>query len=358
MSEAELGSGLERIRANHRHLMEVVGVAVGLSFFVNITATCVTNLLSGADHPGLWIAIFSVSVGILFAGTVVLEAVLSAVNEFGDIALTLGVLVNSGRNDVEILGLADYQPAEIARELFARVRGTFAADFAKEWPGANPIRHEDFKSGHLCRDALDEMVQALIIVLLSKYGEHSLTHSALFYGEFRRIAGRIPAEGITRQEWPESIQSNRFLTARGIAKLLLPKSTQLQGPSVTQSSGNKPRPSEIALVTGFGTLTFSISPYWTILSNRERALAEFGVSESENLTFLRIPIDLKLNIGGIGRLSYRIRSARKNMTLRYLFSHDRMTLQYLWFQGLVENTRRRMDWGLHLKSRAGLDHDP
>ncbi len=357
MSEIELGSGLERIRARRRYLMEVVGVAVGLSFFVNITATCVTNLLSGADHPWLWIALCIVSVGILLTGTVVLEAVLSAVNEFGDLALTLGVLVSRDQNEAEILGLADYQPAEIARQLFARVKGPFAADFTKEWPGANPIRHQDFKSGHFCRDAVDELVQALLIVLLSKYGDHSLTHSALFYGEFRRIAGRIPAAVIAREEWPESIQSNRFLTARGLAKILLPTSMRLQCPPVTRPSGNKPRPSEIILANGFGTLTFSISPYWTILRDRNRALAAFGVSESENLTFLRIPIDLRLNMGGIGLLWTRIRFARENMTLRYFFSHERMTLEYLWFQGLVENTRRRMDWGTHLRNRAGLGHD-
>lgn len=342
MPNTQFGTGLEKIRDRRRLSLEVILIAVALAFVIEIFSSFVLNALTTeGGHFRFWcIGTWFTGLALFIAISVAILFILSKKEtETGDLALTLAIHVDPIKGQVKFLPHKHYQPASTIHELFSRANDDLKQQFLNAWPGPNPLKEKAFGPGHFCWDTIEKLVKACLIVLIQKYSETSLTHAAQFYAEFRQLAGRIPSKKLEKERWPISLQANDFLIARGVQKLIVPESARLRAVVPKHIAGEKPGTRELTISTDYGALTFSISPYWTILRNYERAITEFSPPEPDRICFLRIPIDLRLEIRG------------------FHFSFLQMTYHYMWFQKLAENARRRLDWGLYLRGRGGQPQD-
>lgn len=330
----ELGTGLEKIRERRRLSWEVIFVAALLALLINVFSTCLLNALDPSSaNPQYW------RKGVLLSGialflVVTIILVVKWRNENEDVGLTLllPIYVDKQRQTSEILHHKHYAPARHARQFFAKAGDDFMIQFANAWPGPNPIKNAVFAPGHFCWDTIAQIVQALIILSLRKHGEMTLTESSRFHGEFRRIAGHIPSQTIGRGKWPAFLQRNVFLKGSGVEKVRVPKHVKVLSSDSRYTGKNAP--AGLTLASRYGSLTFYVSPYWTVLSEPKAAIESFSPPDASKACFLAIPVELHLTLKG------------------FYISREGMTYQYLWFQQLIENVRRRMSWGQHLRQRG------
>lgn len=180
------------------------------------------------------------------------------------------------------------------------------------------------------------LAQALVVQLLKFFGEHSLTPSAYFKPEFRRLAGRLKGAPLPRQLWPRSLLDNPFLSSRPgnhIKTILLPRKAsfteEYPPPLLKENPGRR----NLVITTRYCSLVISFSPNWTVLSTsgQARALKEFPDAIADHTCFLLLPIELRLTVK------------------RFYISGEKMHYHYWWFQKLMDNLRRRMSWGYYVR---------
>jgi len=345
MNQPFPGGGLEEVRSFRRlFLLELLFSAIVLGILV--------GLFSGALHTYLtagpcqvaaawkWLKIYG---GLLALALLIIVAILlrQRVVEVTGLTMLLPVQVEPQQPRAAILSHPVYQPASYGNQLFGRAGREFRARFKARWPGVNPLV-ENFKPGHFCWDALMNLAQALVVQLLKLYGEHSLTPSAYFKPEFRRLAGRLGKVTFNRQHWPKSLLDNPFLTTetgQDIQNLLLPKGGSLKEVYPPSLPGERHGRRNLIVTTRYGFLEISFSPNWSILSSdgRAEALKAFPSATADHTCFLLLPIELRLTVKRF-----------------YLFG-EKMQYHYWWFQKLIDNLRRRMSWGYYLRGGRVTD---
>ncbi len=344
MSETRLGSGLEKIRSRHRLTWEVVLIGTGLALLVNSLSTCFFTAIDPlcANRSFWWY--LTALLALLLAGAIAgatFYLLTKKETEQSGLTLVLPIHVDPKEATVEILHHDEYAPALHGRELLLRTRDADRKIFVNAWPGPNPLNKSGFGPGHPCWETISQLVQALLVVLLQKYGERSLTGSAHHKGEFRRFAGEIPFTALRRKDWPAALQSNIFLKGRGLDNLVLPGNARLSIVCPESPPGKTVGRRELRVATPQCLLSFSVSPYWSILSRAGsgKAVAEFAPPAVSQTCFLTIPIELRLMVKGT-----------------YLSARG-ISLQYDWFQRLIDNARRRMSWGRFLAGEGETRHD-
>lgn len=347
MSSTELGSSLATIRRRRRFILELIGSAVVMGFLINAFTTCLFCYLdprcANPTYWGTWAAMCGL---ILLVFTMIVGGYLLSRKETEESGLSvmLGFDVDQSACTVAIIGPSDYPPVRHAQTLFAAVKGEMEQPFAKAWRGPKLIDDPDFGPGDYCWEAIVELLEALIVLLLQRYGEETLTYSAHHKGEFRRLAGRLEPTRLDRSDprWNALLERNRFLRQRGIQKLYLPPNawirTDYPQPRYGEIAGRR----DLIVMTQCGSLTFSISPNWTLLRKKTSALSGLSLPHSKRACLLYIPIELRFEVGGFHPLSPK--------------ADQKVDYHYRWFQKLIDNARRRMNWGIYVREK-GSSHD-
>lgn len=333
------GTSLEKIHERRRFSWEFVIVAVFIALLINIFSSCLLNFLDpNCANPNFW------QKGIIISGISLLAIVGTIVivkwrNEREIIGLTLllPIYVDKQKEISEILHHNHYAPARYGRQFFMKRGRDFAIQFAKAWPGPNPIKNANFTPGHFCWDTIAQLMQAIVFTFLRKFGEMTLTESARFHGEFRRISGFIPFWKMTRDKWPTFLASNIFLKETGVESILLPKHAKLLYPK--HHYVNKNVPVGLTISSRYGSMTFYVSTYWTVIKETKEAINSFSPSDASKASFLAIPLEIHLTLKG------------------FYLSRQGMSYQYIWFQQLINNMRRRMSWGRFLKDASSPADD-
>jgi hypothetical protein len=180
-------------------------------------------------------------------------------------------------------------------------------------------------------------VEASLIQLLRQYDQHTLTPSAMFYTEFRRIANALAKSTLRMTHIPIRLRKNVFLNARKVEKILVPEGSRFSVNyfgALGCSNGQYAR--KLSLITPNGTITFATSRYWTVLGNQSAASRQFPQADLEHTVFLRIPIDIEFSFSPGFR------------------PFNKVQIYYLWFKKMIDNAQRRMDWGFHLRRSRDL----
>ncbi len=347
MSSTELGTSLATIHRRRRFILELIASAVVLGFLINAFTTCLFCYLDPqCANPTYWSTSAAICGLILLVFTVAIGSYLLSRKETEEsgLSMMLGFDVDQSACTVAIIGPSDYPPVRHAQTLFAAVKGEMEHPFAKGWRGPKPIDDPDFRPGDYCWEAIVELLEAIIVLLLQRYGKETLTYSAHLKGEFRRLAGRLEPRRMDRSDphWNALLERNRFLRRRGIEKLYLPPNawitTDYPQPRYGEIAGRR----DLIVITQCGSLTFSISPNWTLLGKRARALSGLSLPDPKRVCLLYIPIEVRLEVGGFLSLSPT--------------ADQKADYHYRWFQKLIDNARRRMNWGVYVREK-GSSHD-
>jgi hypothetical protein len=340
MTQAPLGAGLEEVRSFQQlFVLELLASAVVLAGLVNLFSGALHTYLTAqpaeAAATWWWVELYG---GLLVLALLVIGVVLwrQRVVEVTGFTLMLPVQVSPDKPRAAIISHAAYQPALYGHQFFGRPGQDFRACFKDAWPDANPLAAKDFRPGHYCWDALMNLAQALVVQLFKFYGEHSLTPSAYFKPEFRRLAGHLKTFALARQNWPPGLQNNPFLTSQpnlDIKSILLPQKSSLKEEHPPPLPKECPGRRNLILATCYASLAISFSPNWSVLSasGQLRALEEFPDADADSTCFLLMPIELRLTVK------------------RFYISGEQMRYHYWWLQKLMDNLRRRMSWGYYVR---------
>ncbi len=170
-----------------------------------------------------------------------------------------------------------------------------------------------------------------MVKFLHDYGEDTLSANAPYHGEFRRlVAARLKTAKLSYEQWTFIWQDNPFLKKAGPRSLRLPIHTRVSHLDAPYLPEEPPGRRNLLLKTSLASLTISTSPYWTILRDQPRAARVFTSPHAAKATFLVIPVELRLVLQG------KLIIAEKHLA------------EYLWFQKLMENARRRLSYGYFL----------
>jgi hypothetical protein len=172
--------------------------------------------------------------------------------------------------------------------------------------------------------------------MLKNYTERTITDEVRYKSEFRRIARKIAPESYSLAQWPADWRENPFLKKRNVSKLLLPSGFKLTAGKAACNDGQPLSTRTYIGIEGNSCrLCMVIGEDWTLLSEEKRNhfAAFFKSNRLECTTFLALPIEFFLEV----------RPSLKKGT--------DASIEYLWFQKLVDNMRRRMGWGQYLEAR-------
>jgi hypothetical protein len=341
-------SGLETIRYRRRLWLEWVGGGVLLAFWVNLFAGSLMEDLRAKGLAELWNSgwsSFHILTGV--SGLILLAATLAALwylrrkqeVETDYFSLHLPLAVDPADGAVEILnkskGTPKYVPAIFARQVFSQTGTEFHRQFAASWPGPNPFKFDGFQPGALCWDTLHMLAQAVIFKLWREFGHNTLTAQVRYHSQYLPLAGKIDGYQLPKDSWPPELQKNIFLNTtdpnKAPLQLRLPIGAGLAVQHPPRHPQEPPGRLNLSIQTGYGSLTFSLSPYWTLLRNPAKALQVFPTKHPEQVCFLVIPLELRLLLGG------------------FLLMDRDMQYHYFWFRKLMEDARNCLSWGEYLK---------
>jgi len=336
MSSFRAGEGLEKYLAHRRLWLQVIFGAMALGTLINLFASSISEYLQQkwpAGPWGLgWLGFWSIALLVLIL-VILIYLLRRDFTEASGLTLVLPLRVDQINGLTEILHHRKYLPAWYGRQRLAQAAQGFHRQFAQQWPGPNPLKNKNFAPGHYCWEAIRSLVEAIVVKCLHEYGEHTLGPNASFHGEFRRLAAAaLPAGVLEVTQGPLSWQQNPFLASGGPLKVLLLRSSQVSSDHTPFSPKEPPGRRNLVIATPLARFTISISPFWTILRDRQTAEAVFGSHQSKEAVFLVIPVELRLVLKGV------------------FFLTNKMTNEYLWFQKLLENARRRLSYGDLLRS--------
>jgi len=335
MSRRDAGESLEKYLSHRRFWLEVVLGAVALGCLVNFFAGAAQDSLKNywPDGPwGLGWTLFFGSGLLIIVGAILFYLLRRDVVETSGLTMVLPLWVDTLQSKVEILPQSRYFPANYGRQIVSQVIQPFAMEFAINWPGQNPLQGKEFQSGHFCWERLRDLVEAIFVKFLHEYGEHTLSKNAPYHGEFRRlVAAGLKSVQLPRDQWPDAWQKNIFLQTGGPQSLRLPRQAEISHNHTAFIAEEPPGRLNLTLKTSLAGLTISIAPFWTILRNRQRAEEVFAATHAAKATFLVIPLELRLVLKG------------------KVFVFKKHKAEYLWFQKLMENARRRLSYGYFLK---------
>lgn len=345
MPDVNLGSGLEKIQSRRRLWLELVLGGVGLGFWVNLFAGSLMEDLRNQGLAGLWNpgwSFFSSLTGV--SGLILLAATVGALwylrrkqeVETDYFSLQLPLAVDHAGGAAEILNklksAPKYVPAMFARQVFSQQGAEFGRQFAASWRGPNPFKSGDFKPGDPCWDALAMLAQAVILKLWREFGNNTLTAQVRYHSQYLPLAGKLDGHQLERESWPTGLQNNIFLQPpQGPLQVLLPVGAGLAAGQPARHPQEPAGRINLVIQTAFGSLTFSLSPYWTVLRNPGKALQIFPTKHPEQVCFLVIPIELRLVLRG------------------FLLMDRELQYHYLWLRKLMEDARNCLSWGEYLK---------
>lgn len=344
MPDANLRSGLEKIRSRRRMWLELALGGVFLAFWVNLFAGSLMEDLRAKGLTGLWNSGWSSLFSLTgFSGLILLAATGGALwylrrkqeIETDFFSLHLPLAVDPARGAAEILnkskGAPKYVPAIFARQVFSQGGPELRRQFAASWRGPNPFKYDDFQPGDPCWDAVSMLAQAVILKLWREFGNNTLTARVRYHSQYLPLAGKIDCYQLERSSWPAPLQNNIFLHPHGPTEVRLPAGAAL---AVEQPARHTQEPFgrlNLVIQTAYGSLTFSLSPYWTVLRNPGKALQVFPAAHPEQVCFLVIPVELRLVLRG------------------FLVMDRELQYHYLWFRKLMEDARNCLSWGEYLK---------
>lgn len=332
-------TNLQKIRENRRFVIELIVFAIVLGLLINLLSSFVVNIFTCEEfQKNFWINL-SVGMGVLILMIVSFAILIfckKQVTEYAEIALNLAIAVDKKNNQVKFLEHPFYEPAKYSNELYNYMGGQLNPDFIAQWPEKKPFPLDEFIPGNPRWEIIADVIEACIILLLRQYGKHSLTHSAMHHAEFRSIANRLAKSNLSITQMPSRIRENLFLKSRGVTRILVPEGSRFSINFFGKLPNSRQYERSISLITPYGDIIFALSKYWTIPGNRTSVELEFPDANSQNTTFLRIPIDIEFSFSP----GYR--------------RFNKLESHYLWFKKLVSNAERRMDWGHYLRSKKSV----
>jgi hypothetical protein len=344
MPDTNLGSGLEKIQSRRRMWLELVLGGVFLSFWVNVFAGSLMEDLRDKGLTGLWNCGWACLFGLTgVSGLMLVAATVGALwylrrkqeVETDFFSLHLPLAVDSTRGAVEILnkskGAPKYVPAVFARQAFSQSGPEFFRQFAGSWRGSNPFKSDDFQPGKPCWDVISMLAQAIILKLWREFGNNTLTAQVRHHSQYLPLAGKLDGYQVERSSWPTRLQSNIFLKQQGPQHVRLPAGATMAVEQPLRHPQEPPGRLNLVIQTTYGSLTFSLSPYWTVLRNPGKALQVFPAAHPEQVCFLVIPVELRLVLRG------------------FLVMGRELQYHYLWFRKLMEDARNCLSWGEYLK---------
>lgn len=345
MPDTNLGAGLEKIRSRRRLWLELVLGGVFLAFWVNLFAGSLMEDLRPQGVTGLWnkgwSSLFSLT-GV--SGLMVVLATVGALwylrrkqeVETDFFSLHLPMAVDPARGTAEILnmskGAPKYAPAIFARQALSHGGPELTRQFAASWRGPNPFKYNGFQPGDPCWDAVSMLAQAVILKLWREFGKNTLTAKVRYHSQYLPLAGKMDGYQLERSSWPAQLQNNIFLQpSQGPLQVRLPVGAALAVEQPARHPQEPPGRLNLVIQTAYGSLTFSLSPYWTVLRNPGKALQVFPAAHPEQVCFLVIPVELRLVLRG------------------FLVMDRELQYHYLWFRKLMEDARNCLSWGEYLK---------
>ena len=348
MFETRPGTALEKINNRKKFLMELITLGFFFALSINLFSACIQNLIFEAGQDTAkwaWGAFFS-GLGILVTVAFAFHRlVFKKEAETLDLAVTLPVLLDPKNKTASVVQQPEYEFSVEAEKLFSMAKKEIARPFFSEWTDKEDAPAAFLRPGDFCYEKIMALMEASVMVLLKNFGVRALTHSAMFHGEFRNLSGKIPPRKLQKEHWPERIRENPFLNARNLQNILVPAGGRLTHEMERKKDAKKPKASILKISAEYVSFSFSISPYWTTLRDVGKARDTFSIGADDDVAFLRIPVDISMELRG-GVVSFK----------GIYVDHREMAFQYAWAQKLKENARRRMDWGYFLrKGRKGVD---
>lgn len=337
MSE-RLGQGIENIRGRRRWSAEVILFSVLLAALVNALITCFFNAINPAsecsDFWWFWTTVCFILTAVFAAGAA-WYLLARGDTETSGFQLLLPVHVDRKKRLFEIPEVEpkSYDPAHRMRDLLSRAKRGLDEEFLNHWPGGNPFSDTSFKPGHHCWDLLEKLVEALLVVFLKIYGDHTRGEAPYHHPEFRRYV----SSGLIGEDFKVPLSplfdSNPFLAARGTQLITLPfKGSFSREPSPHFEYVGLNR-KELCLKVLNSRFTFCIDYRWSLMhdgAQKTKILSAFENGRAENMALIVIPIEMCLEF-------------------KPLANFRRTEGAYEWFQRLISNASRRMSLAAFLE---------
>lgn len=328
MNERE--SLLEEIRQRRQTTVEVIVIATVLGLVVNLAASAIFSFVWPPESQSLTqLVILLLSVVVVLLGGLGYVS-LRPLSEAADIELLLPLVVRV--DEAEVLVRTGYDLTKYAGLFFT---GTMRADselrkqFIESWQRERFPEHTEGQDN--VRDILYDLVQRLVLALIDKYGEHTLTPAARYHPEYRPLDPTAGSYDLQVDGLPTHLRENRFLRrdrkGEQLQKIRLPGPCALavDRSAFRQQNGKF----DIALKSPSGTIRFAVLPYWRRVSEEARRYKIFvkGLPNSpKDLVLIQIPMRVKVSVKGA-----------------HLWAKS-VDASYLWMHGLMADSRRYLDW--------------
>jgi hypothetical protein len=326
----ERGSLLEEIRQRRQTTVEVIVIATVLGLVVNLAASAIFSFVWPPGSQSLsQLVIWPLSVVVVLLGGLSYVA-LRPLSEAAEVELLLPLVVRV--DEAEVLVRTGYDLTKYASLFFT---GTMRTDSELRKQFIESRQRDGFPEHtggqDKVRDILYDLVQRLILALIDRYGEHTLTPAARYHPEYRPLAPTLESYDLPVDGLPAPLRENSFLRLGREGKqpqnIRLPATFVLAVvPSAFRQQSGK---FDIALVSPSGTIRFVVLPYWRRVPEEARRYKIFvkGLPNGpKDLALIQIPMRVEVSVKGARLWAKSVDTS------------------YLWMHGLMADSRRYLDW--------------
>ncbi|MDY7033238.1 MAG: hypothetical protein SVY10_15195 [Thermodesulfobacteriota bacterium] len=326
---------LEQIQARRREVSEFLIIAVIVASLMSTATGALFSYFWPKETSSQFIFVVSsvaLSVSAIIAGLLYVYC-RKAVEE-QEFVLLLPFQVANEEGDIRII--KGYQPTTYAQQYFQRtINKVLLKRFLENWPQKPDEFKEKTKPGTYLGDVIVELVQALLLALINRYGEHTMTSAVFYHAEYRALAWKFNQKHVDLSELPTPFNGNMFLAKspqerRTLPRYLIPNEFMFKAKNTASAQDDNCNYKDIVLASKFGSLTFKILPHWSLVkggTHFRKAIEWMRAPKGfKNLWIVAIPVEIRMVLRG------------------WKVFHQDVESYYKWMKGLMEDTLRFMDW--------------
>ncbi|PIU85813.1 MAG: hypothetical protein COZ68_02070 [Deltaproteobacteria bacterium CG_4_8_14_3_um_filter_43_13] len=310
-------SVLNEIKKRRKSIIEIILVAIILGILLNVTGGILFDFIKDRKDIQLSELLLLIS-AILIILTLILNRRISETLEF-----RLLLPLKEGDDDKYFEKIKGYAPSEVADRIYSKIINSedhIKAGLNKEV--AECLRENIPQNMNIVL----KLVQALIVDVIRKYGEHSLTTASLYHGEYRHLSWKFKTKKIEKENLQKRLSENEFI--RG--KIIVPTEVSLS----YETNIGKTKGEFLELSSRYSSLKIEILPGWALLregSKKTLHIALRTISDRRNLILVFVPLKCTLHIKESKIFSRRTED---------LFS---------WMYGLMLDLNRWLSWDEYMK---------
>jgi hypothetical protein len=339
-----MGGAFERVKVRRLLTWEIILVAIFLSLMVNLASSLLMNAWSPSKPVSLALAGGLLALLVVGGGGFVLYLKNQEETEWDGLRILLpfridrerglALLITQGNNGKS----TGYAPLYHAGQCLLNIDEAARDKLFQGHPHGNPLQGDGFIPGAPVWDNIATLIESLLLLLIKEYGNATLSSTARHHGEFRRFADRMKKCGIGRSKWPKTLRESPFLSSPSLDEVWVPEGFAMSYTEGPTTRPDLPRGSRALTLRGKRcSITFSIAMDWSPAKKEyfQGNIAALGLGDGKGVELLIIPVDMALTFRGLH------------------FKMKEMEIEYAWLGRLVDNARRRMHWGEHLRKRGG-----